>query len=488
MSRSLYARLARRYGPQVDQVTRREAMKAALAASAGLLLSSAPAWARRQPATAPRVVVVGGGFAGLAAAVELNAAKWDVTVVEARNRPGGRVVSFGDMCQSLVVEGGGEFLGTNHATWLAFAKRFNVELIEAPEIEDASELIVLNGKVLNDEEAESLYEEMDAAFSQITAEAATVNEIEPWLTPNAAALDKRTAADWIASLSVSPLAKAAIRVQLAADNGVEPEVQSYLAHLAMIKGGGLEKYWTDSETHRAVGGNQQLPLRMVASLAGDKVLLGTRVSRIARSDSGVKVTLGTGRTLDADYCILAAPPTTWGKIEFDPPLPKTLSWQMGSNIKHLSTVARPFWRGAKRTGDALTDTNISMTWEAGDGGPARGESVLCAFSGAKASEAVRALSVSERDAFYKGELEKLYPGYGEAVLRTRFMNWPSDQLANGSYSFPAPGQLMTAGPVLRSGVGRLLFAGEHCCPRFVGYMEGALASGVEAAQRLIKGA
>jgi monoamine oxidase len=71
------------------------------------------------------------------------------------------------------------------------------------------------------------------------------------------------------------------------------------------------------------------------------------------------------------------------------------------------------------------------------------------------------------------------------VLKTRFMDWPSDAWVRASYSFPAPGQVTTMGPTLREGVGgHLHFAGEHTCYAFVGYMEGALNSGVSIARRL----
>ena len=58
------------------------------------------------------------------------------------------------------------------------------------------------------------------------------------------------------------------------------------------------------------------------------------------------------------------------------------------------------------------------------------------------------------------------------------------QPPRSSRSFPAPGQVTTIGPVLEAGLGRLHFAGEHCCPAFVGYMEGALQSGVRIAKKL----
>jgi monoamine oxidase len=90
--RSLYARLHTRFGEPID---RREMIRQSLAAAAGVLLSSRLSYAGARPA-ASRVVVIGAGFAGLAAAYELSRAGADVTVLEARNRDGGRVLSFHD--------------------------------------------------------------------------------------------------------------------------------------------------------------------------------------------------------------------------------------------------------------------------------------------------------------------------------------------------------------------------------------------------------
>src|SRR5205823_6022035 len=102
MARSIYARLLERYGPKNDGPTRRDVLKATMAASAGLLLSSGCKSTARSTPSLPResqrrVIVVGGGFAGLAAAHELMAAGYHVHVYEARGRLGGRVLSMPDV-------------------------------------------------------------------------------------------------------------------------------------------------------------------------------------------------------------------------------------------------------------------------------------------------------------------------------------------------------------------------------------------------------
>src|SRR6476469_7840962 len=111
MSRSLFARLNQRYGRPVDVFTRREMLAATLAGSAGLLLSRLPAFSQAPAAAAKpngkSVVVIGAGFSGLACAHELLSAGYDVSVIEARNRVSGRVISFGDLVPNKNVEGGG---------------------------------------------------------------------------------------------------------------------------------------------------------------------------------------------------------------------------------------------------------------------------------------------------------------------------------------------------------------------------------------------
>ena len=193
---NLYAQLHRRYG-KPDGITRRDMIERSLAAAAGILLSSRFTAVPR--AAAGRVIVVGGGFSGLAAAYELSRAGYEVTVAEARNRVGGRVLSFKDLVPGKNVEGGGELIGSNHPAWVGYAKQFGLEFLDVEE-EDLEFPVVLNGKRLTGEESEKLWEEVEPAFNTIITDAAKVDADLPWKAANAEALDKRTLASWIDAL------------------------------------------------------------------------------------------------------------------------------------------------------------------------------------------------------------------------------------------------------------------------------------------------
>jgi monoamine oxidase len=476
---NFYMTLNRRYGKPTG-LTRREMLQQSFAAGAALLISER--FGEPLLAGAGRVIVVGAGFSGLAAAYELQRAGYEVTVIEARNRVGGRVLSFSDLVPGRNVEGGGELIGSNHPAWIAYAKQFGLSFLDVGE-EDLEAPIVINGKKVTAEQSEQLWEEMERVFNTIVTDAGKVDGDEPWKAAGADALDKRTLADWINRSSASPLCKSALYTMMTADNGVVPEWQSYLANLAMVKGGGLEKYWTESEVYRCQGGNQQLATKLAAAIGAGRVLTRTAVRAIAVTENGARVTLASGKVLEAEHVLLTAPPSVWNKIAIDPVLPASLAPQMGTNVKYLMSLKSPVWRRTELAPEMLSDGPVSMTWHATDGQKGTGEA-LTAFSGGPAADQCREWTAGTRDRNYLAELNKVYRGITASFVRARFMDWPSDPWAKASYSFPAPGQVTSQGPTLREGIGRLHFAGEYTSYAFMGYMEGALHSGAAAAKRI----
>jgi len=478
--RSLYARLHSRFGEPID---RRDMIRRSLAAAAGVLISARGGFAG-QSASGKRVVVIGGGFAGLSAAYELSHAGADVTVLEGRNRIGGRVISFTDLAPGAAMEGGAELIGTNHAIWLDYAKRFKLSFVDITE-EDAEAPIVLNGRRLKADESEQLWKEMEEVLNKMNADAARVTDaFEPWRSPDAAAWDKRAQSEWIAAQSCSDLCKTGLDAQLVADNGVATSWQSYLGNLAQIKGGGLEKYWTETEVYRCRGGNQQMAARIVAELGPSRLHLRQPVTAITVSDRGVTVTTAAAK-YEADYAVLAVPPLTWNRIAFTPRLHVTDTPQMGSNVKFLMKTRDLYWRASHLGPDSLGDGPIHLTWHTTQHQKVAGAGVV-AFSGGPSADQCRSWSPTERTPNYLAALSKMYPGIRASFERARFMDWPSDAWVKGSYSFPAPGEVTTMGPQLQQPLaGRVFLAGEHTCYAFVGYMEGALQSGARAARRII---
>lgn len=504
MTISLIARLARRYGTPVDPAQRREFLKRSLAVSAGLLVSghaAAAGLASLGRDSRKRVVVIGAGFSGLTAAYELKQAGYDITVLEARSRVGGRVLSFNaengtEYIKGRNIEGGAELIGSNHPVWVGYKEKFGFEWLDVTEDEgDAEFPVVIDGKLLSYEDGAKVWEEMEAGLNKMNELAAKIDADAPWSSPDAERLDKTSIKAWIdAQEEFSALTKRAMWINQTSDNGQDAANQSLLGQLAAVAGGGGEKYWTESEVYRCKGGNDKLARKLAEEIGRDRLVLGLPARSVRAKGSILVVEAADGRTIECDDVVLTAPPPTWRKIEFSPGLPAAMAPQMGRNTKYLAHVKERFWeKGEPRLSQyALSDGLISQTWDGtdaqGDVGEGNGGACLTGFSGGEVVEKAMSMTKEERDAAFAAAYEQFYPGFKANLANTRYMDWPREPWAGASYSFPAPGQVTTVGPLMAKAHmdGRLHVGGEHACYKFVGYMEGALESGAAIARRMAR--
>jgi hypothetical protein len=114
--------------------------------------------------------------------------------------------------------------------------------------------------------------EMDEALASISAAAKGIfDPYRPWTDPQAKILDRQNVLDFVMARKWSDRCKRAVLQQLESDNGVEAEKQSLLALLAMVNGGGSDRYWTDTEVYRSKRGTQALSEAFEAHLRGKGV-------------------------------------------------------------------------------------------------------------------------------------------------------------------------------------------------------------------------
>jgi len=461
----LFARLARRFEDRDVRLSRREFLQASALAAGAMLLSASPvrAAARR------KVVVLGAGFGGLACGYELKAAGFEVVVLEARNRLGGRVVSFSDFVPGRVLEGGGELIGANHPTWNAYARHFGLHLVEVPDDEDQA--LELGGQILNQAEAERIYKGLGAAYATLVAPARRVAD-PPWTTPQARALDERNLGSWLRELSLPTRTARVLRAEIESDAGAALEKLSYLGRLVNVKAGGGEAYFTDSETHRCAQGNQALALKLAGGIGHPNVRLGVPVRSVQVRSHGVKVTLASGEIVEGDDVVLTLPPSVWKDVHFDPPLPVKVP--MGTNVKFLARYAgKP-----GPTPNTLSDGPVAFTWEEGPG-------AFAAFAGGPAATELRSQLAGSADDYFQEQLAVRFPTL--KLADGRYLDWPGERYTKGGYTCTNVGTVTGLGPILHQGLGRLHFAGEYASLGFCGFMEGGLNSGAALARRLAAG-
>ena len=421
MTRSLIAQLSQRAGAALDPVSRRQFLAASAVAASSAMLSGR-ALARPKGDTVGKVIVIGAGFSGLACGFELRQAGYDVTILEARPRLGGRVLSFSDLVPGKFVEGGGELIGSNHGHWGAYAERFKLPFFDVTLDEDVEFPILLDGTRLSRIESDQLWEDLEVALAVLNEVARPIVGDKPWTAAGAAELDRQSVGAFLAATDASPAAKRAVVAQLTTLNGVPPSQYGLLPMLAIVAGGGLERYWSDSEVYRLRGGNQQLAHKLAEAIGADRVHFNTPVKTVRRDTAGVSVTAADGTVYSGDDVVLAVPPTAWDKIRFEPALPTGLLPQMGSNVKYLAVLKNRFWRDRKLGPGCLTDGDVGEIWDATDNQGDDGEMAIVAFSGGPAAERTLAYTPEERDAKYTTLLDGLFDGYTESFLRSRFMS------------------------------------------------------------------
>ncbi|MFM7057148.1 MAG: flavin monoamine oxidase family protein [Planctomycetota bacterium] len=432
---------------------------------------------------ARRVAIIGAGFGGLAAGWELSRSGYYVVdVFEARNRLGGRVHSVDRFAPNRMTEFGGEFIGGNHPFWLRLARHFGIELESLDSDEKPAE-VIMDGHHYSGDEARALAEEVNRGHVELARDAALAVPDEPWNTPDAETYDRMSLKQRIEGMNTTPRAKRAIFIEFLHDMACHPGAMNYLALMCVIKGHGVEKYWTETEMFRARSGNQILASHLAAGISG-RIHPDCPVVRIEQDDHGCRLTLRDGRMCAYPDVVMSVPPSVWHDIEFIPGLPAGFRPQMGSATKFLSVVRNAYWLPDGET-DVMTDRPLGMTWE-GASSDSADERLLCSFAGGTIADDLHSRPFAGREKLLDREFNELLPGFHNSHIKSEFVDWIGDQWMQGGYSFPQPGAFLSQARILNDGIGRMHFAGEHASFSFFGFMEGGLHSGFQAAHRLMQ--
>jgi monoamine oxidase len=402
-----------------------------------------------------RVVIVGAGFAGLAAADRLSRSGHEVVVLEARDRVGGRVWSAelvsGD--PRTVVERGAEFVLDGYDVMRKLLSDLDLKLADTT-------MSYYEREPRGGEEAVTQREVTECA--QVVGAAA------------ANAPPEMSLAALVSTWRGSPAAWAAFLSRVTITSGVSEEC------LAAASVAGISSDLLRRPTWRVAGGNQQLAVSL-ASRLGPAVHTGTPARSIEHDERGVRARTDNDDVM-ADAVIVAVPMAVLRQLPFAPDLPKDLraAWQR-AGLAHNAKLHLPLTAPAAPSAVQSVPDRY-WTWTATDGS-GEVQPVLHAFAGTE--EGLAALKVNDGPATWARHVRALRPELTVDTDRALLTTWNDDPWAGESYTALTVGRAPGDDELIAAPVGRVHFAGEHTAGSWAGLMEGALRSGVRAADEVL---
>ena len=435
-------------------------------------------------------MVIGAGFAGLAAARELVKQKHDVLVLEGRDRVGGR--SSTASLAGVPVDLGGTFVGPTQDAVLALAKELGCTT--EPTYHDGANLIRWRGKVRSYRGTIpklSLIGLLDIGRIQWQVERLSrgIDVARPWTSATANKLDATSLGGWLRSVGATASSHDLMAIMSRVTWGAEPDEVSMLHAVRYVKAaGGLDRMLDvvgGAQQDHFPGGTQQIADAMAAEL-GDRVRLNAIATRIEWSDDAVAVTSSAG-VVEARRVIVAIPPAHRQNIDVAPPPPigyqqLAQSWPQGALSKAYAAYPRPFWRDKGLSGQALSDQGpvfITFDVSPGDDGPG----ILLGFADSREFDA---LGADERRKQALAGFSALFGPDAEQPVDYLDHCWGAETFAPGGPTAAVPpGAWTEFGHLLREPVGPLHWAGTETADEWTGFLDGAVRSGRRAAAEVV---
>jgi monoamine oxidase len=451
-----------------------------------------------RPGPRKRVIVIGGGIAGLVSAFELKQAGHEVIILEAQNRVGGRVWTCRSFAPGLYAEFGAMRIPRVHELTLAYCDRFNLQLRPFV-MGNPKTLVYVGGQRMTMDEAEreptklpfELAEhERGRTYADLWNEA-TKDVVERYRREGEGALvsiiedyDRYSIREFLQDRGWSEGAIELYGVMSFREANMNAAV---IEQLREIVGRAFE------DMQEIAGGFDLLPNGFYEHLK-ENVRFGANVHAIEQSDGSVTVRFKTesGRFSEtADYAVCAIPFSILRDVEVTPSFSRQKQKAIrelnyNPSTKVLFQTRSRFWERTDGIvgGTTSTDLPIRRICYPSHSDPEEPRGTLLA-SYTWGQDALRWGGMDEETRLEEAleDVAKVHPEIAEEYEVGASHAWYNDRWARGAFALFEPEQETRLQDHIVQPEGRVYFAGEHCS-LWHAWIQGALESGIRAAQQI----
>jgi monoamine oxidase len=440
------------------------------------------------------VAIIGGGLSGLSAARRLRAGGRSVTVLEARERVGGKMRT--DIIDGHRADLGAHWIGPTQDRIAALARELGVH-VERQHLEGKAVLVSGGRRRTFSGSLPPLsplsLAELGIAQLRLNRLRRRVSVEQPWAPAALTDWDAQTVETFARRHLHTAGGRMFLNLATELVFGAEPEELSLLYFLFYLQSGGgldsLTEFEGGAQQDHFVGGSQQLCDRLAERLEG-AVRLESAVAAIEQDGDRVLLRTEAGSVIGARHAIVAVSPALAGRWHWARPLPADRDMlaqrmPMGAYMKVVIAYDHAWWRDAGLSGIAYADAGpVQMVVDAGSPG-ARGGLLACFITG-RAVERYGRLELGVRQAAVRETLSTMFGQRAGSWTAYTECDWTAEPYSRGGpVGLMGPGTLGRYGHVLRRPEGLVHWAGTDTATVWNGYMDGAIQAGERAADEVL---
>jgi monoamine oxidase len=435
-----------------------------------------------------RVVIVGGGLAGLVCALRLREIGCEVVVLEGQERVGGRIESLRDgLDHDLVAEAGATRIPDKHLLTLRYVKEFGLSLSRFGD-PSRHEVLRLRGQSYTlDPGTEPNWQlRLRAEERELGRRGLIARYLLSHLNPLADCQNSVSVPDQIAKFDGQSLSSFLIDQGLSSDAvdlllvGRDRSVNAAIVLLTFLNEQFSEQYF------HIRGGNDQLP-KAIARQLGDQVRHGSKVINIGQDDTGAWAVVARDdrhEIIRGDHLVSTLPFSVCRNLFIDARL-SVDKYRVIQELNYLPVakiflkMRSQFWKTQGYSGFAHVDLAAERFMAMGP--PSSSErGLLFSYSVGDKAKQLSSVPHTQRVAQIISEAESTFPGARGNFEGALTKYWSEDPWQRGGLTGFSPSGLRSISTIAKK-EHRIHFAGEHTS-RWTGWMQGA----IESAHRVIE--